>query len=457
MTEEERRRLEQLRRDEQEQADELVRSWMSLPVSQRGASDDASGPGPLARPDGLSHTSMLVRSIREDAREVDWVASTASVDSYGTIIEQDWDGPHKGLDRYRSNPVVLWAHNSYALPIGRSTKVEVENPGKSTAALTTTVKFASAKANPMAEFCFQSVLEKTLRGMSVGWRGVWERREINGEMCDVAIHNVLYELSLCPIPSNPEALMRTAQRAFGSRIFSFPAPPEQRSAMPQTPPASAANKTPPAPEKKPMRTFIVNNIALDQIRRLGEAEIKEGDETIRVALPGLSEIEFKARASEERAAKLDLRVAELERDLTAANKRADDAKAAETKALDEKGKAETARDAAISERAKVELEPLTGLDPWQITPATRDHYARLAGTDPESYRNLVTEIREKGIKAGALTREIDRSKLPTNTPDPTPRATGTTPGTRSDDALFAQATAAAERRAQPTGPDTAAE
>ena len=450
--------------NEQQRTDDFVRTWMSLSMPQRD-SNTARGQGPMARPNGLLCSSMLVRSIREKDREADWVASTAAVDSYDTVIEQDWDGDHGGLDRFRSNPVILFAHDSRSLPIGRALKVGVENPGKKDAALVTTVKFATEKANPMAELCWQSVLEDTLRGMSVGWLpGGAERREIDGVMRTVFIRNSLYELSVCPVPSNPEALSRAMQRAFGGRgqSYSFPIPalgdlgslPGGAGRALTTPSAAGAAANPSSTsEKKPMaRTLIINNIALDQIRRLGEAEIKDGDETFRVAMPGLSEVDAKARGHEDRAGQLDKRVAELTTQLDAANKRAADAETAKQTAEAAKQKAEKERSEAIALRASVELAPLTGLDPWQFTPAERDHVASLAATNPEAYKRMVEERTDKGVKVGALSRQEPRSHLPTSKGDPTPRDLSGTPAPGTS--LLAQAQRAVDAQdAQNTAAD----
>ncbi len=418
---------------------------MSLSLPQRGA--PGAREGAMARPNGLMCSSMLVRSVREKEREADWVASTLAVDSYDTVIEQDWDGEHGGLDRYRANPVVLFAHDSRSLPIGRALKVEVEDAGKKTAALVTTVKFATAKANPMAELCWQSVLEDTLRGMSVGWLpGGAEKREIDGVMRTVFIRNALYELSVCPVPSNPEALNRAMERAFGARVYSFPpaldargTPPGQAGRDLPIPAASAATNPSSSPEKKPMvrSPIIVNNIALDQIRRLGEGEVKDGEEAVRVVITGLAEIDLKARAHEERATHLDKRVVELTTQLDAANKRALDADTARDKAVTALRTAETARDKAIQERASVELGPLTGLDAWQFTPVERDHVASLAATNPDAYRKMVDERTDKGVRAGAISRMEPRGHLPTGKSDPTPRDGGGAPAPGTS--LFDQA------------------
>jgi hypothetical protein len=174
------------------------------------------------------------------------------------------------------------------------------------------------------------------------------------------------------------------------------------------------------------RTFIIDNHGLDQLRRLGAAEIKDGEDTFRVAIPGLVEVDVKARTHEERATQLDKRVVELTTQLDAANKRAQDANAACDKALGAQRTAETARDKAIAERATVELAPLTGLDAWQFTPVERDHVASLAASNPDAYRKMVDERTDKGVRAGAISRLESRGHLPTSKGDPTPRDVGGT-------------------------------
>ena len=48
---------------------------------------------------------LTSRALDLRKRSIDFVASTASLDSHGTIVEQDWD-----LGRYLRNPVVLLEH-----------------------------------------------------------------------------------------------------------------------------------------------------------------------------------------------------------------------------------------------------------------------------------------------------------------------------------------------------------
>lgn len=159
--------------------------------------------------DETVYRTLELRAVREEAREVDFVCSTETVDSYGTILKADWD-----LTRYLANPVVLYAHRSHDLPIGQSVRIGVV--GKE---LLATVKFASEKANPFAELAFQSVLEKTLRGISVGFYPREVHEEKHGDKWVYVLSDCeLRELSVTPVPSNPDALAMLRTRAANHKI-----------------------------------------------------------------------------------------------------------------------------------------------------------------------------------------------------------------------------------------------
>jgi HK97 family phage prohead protease len=158
-------------------------------------------------PDDLFVRSLHLKSVREEAREVDFICSTSAIDSYGEIVDQSWD-----LRRYATNPVVLWAHNSRDLPIGQARNVGVVD-----GALQATIYFS--KANPEAETIWQLVLEKTLRSVSVGFLPNTIRVEKrDGEDVCVLCDNELYEISVTSIPANPEALAKMKARALQSAL-----------------------------------------------------------------------------------------------------------------------------------------------------------------------------------------------------------------------------------------------
>jgi HK97 family phage prohead protease len=151
---------------------------------------------------------LTLRSMSESTRSADFIASTASIDSYGEIVEQKWH-----LERYLRNPVVLYAHNSREMPIGHAKNVRVTSTG-----LECSVTFLSAKANPLAEQVWQAMKEGALRAVSVGFFPNTVRTEKRNEK-DVTVlsDNELYEISVVPIPANEDAVMR-AKAAGGAVV-----------------------------------------------------------------------------------------------------------------------------------------------------------------------------------------------------------------------------------------------
>lgn len=142
---------------------------------------------------------LSFKGLELDTRTASFVASTEVQDADGDIVEQSWK-----LERYKRNPVVLFAHDNRSLPIGKASNVEVRD-GR----LETDITFASAEANPLAENVWRSVQEGTLRAVSVGFRPhkIKSERRDDKDVC-VLGDNELYEISVVPIPSNPEALAR---------------------------------------------------------------------------------------------------------------------------------------------------------------------------------------------------------------------------------------------------------
>lgn len=144
--------------------------------------------------------AMCVRAMRVEERSAEFVASTGAIDSHGDIVDQEsWQ-----LEHFKSNPIVLYGHNSRELPIGTATKVGVKN-----GQLEATIKFASAEANPRAEEVWRLVQEGVLRAVSVGFLPTDGRYEMrDGDEVFVWRSPVLKEISVVPVPANHEALAR---------------------------------------------------------------------------------------------------------------------------------------------------------------------------------------------------------------------------------------------------------
>jgi HK97 family phage prohead protease len=159
--------------------------------------------------DELVTLGITLRSIDEAARTVDFIASTDAVDTYDEIVDQGtWE-----LDIYRANPVVLFAHKSRELPIGKSVDVAVRN-GR----LECRIQFATEDMNPEAERVWKLIKGQFLRAVSVGFipRDVkWEKRD--GKDVFVLYNNSLREISVTPVPANHEALAKMRARALAGR------------------------------------------------------------------------------------------------------------------------------------------------------------------------------------------------------------------------------------------------
>jgi HK97 family phage prohead protease len=150
--------------------------------------------------------SPEIRAIDVDKRTIDFVISTERVDSYGTVFKLDgWD-----LEAYRANPVV--AYNHFALGpdpdaiIGTS-EVRVEDNQ-----LIATLSLE--EGNPTADKVLRKLQNGTLRGASIGaipYEGRYGKKEF-GEDTDVIYFTKqrLLEWSVVSIPSNPDAMKRSA-------------------------------------------------------------------------------------------------------------------------------------------------------------------------------------------------------------------------------------------------------
>ena len=160
-------------------------------------------------PPGFIALSLARRGIDLEARTVDFVASTDVIDTYGEVVDQgSWE-----LDIYKSNPVVLFAHDSDDLPIGKCLDIVVRN-----GQLECKLQIATEKENPLAENVWACLVGEYLRAVSVGFIPANYRWEIrNGTEVLVLSGNSLREISVTPVPANHEALAKMRARAMAER------------------------------------------------------------------------------------------------------------------------------------------------------------------------------------------------------------------------------------------------
>lgn len=113
------------------------------------------------------------------------IVSTSDEDRQGDSLDQSkWN-----LANYQANPVVLWAHDYYSLPIGVCTNIYVEGNQ-----LIAEGKFASADLNPFAAQVASLYEAGFVKATSVGFM-IHEDGTLE-----------LLEFSFCPVPANPYAL-----------------------------------------------------------------------------------------------------------------------------------------------------------------------------------------------------------------------------------------------------------
>jgi HK97 family phage prohead protease len=141
-------------------------------------------------------------ALEESTRSVPVMASTTNAvtaaDGVPEVLSGNWN-----LERFSKNPVVLWGHDAKSMPIGTAHDIESGPDG-----LKMRVKFASEKANPMAEQVFQATREGIVRGISVGWGGgnvSYEDR--GGVRTRIVDQPELNEVSFVPVPADEDGLV----------------------------------------------------------------------------------------------------------------------------------------------------------------------------------------------------------------------------------------------------------
>lgn len=179
----------------------------------------------------------VVLRTAESGRVITFRASTPAVDTYGTSIRPE------GIrtERYDSNPIFLWAHDGYGSMFGGGPSVDsvigrVVGYERNAEAFDIDVEFATEEMNPKAEQAYRLAKGGFLNAVSIGFRVMkWHVEEREGGEIYVLDEVELLEVSLVPIPSNPEAVALV--RSMAGQLA--------------TPPAPTPTPEPPAPEPSP--------------------------------------------------------------------------------------------------------------------------------------------------------------------------------------------------------------
>lgn len=159
-----------------------------------------------------------IRSINEQKRTIEFVASSEAVDRYGDIIRANgWV-----TNNYQKNPVFLWGHRSSDPPIGKTISLSIQ---KDPPALIQVVEFAKKETYPFADTIFNLYRDGFMSAVSVGFRPLEKPKMIVDEKDNFTGYEFtkqeLLELSAVPIPANPEALARHFAEAEESGDLKF--------------------------------------------------------------------------------------------------------------------------------------------------------------------------------------------------------------------------------------------
>lgn len=152
-----------------------------------------------ARPEGTVLRFATEAPTELDNRTMRFVFSDASVDRSGDTISADgWD-----LTSFNKNPVALWAHDSFSPPIGRASNV-----GASKGKLIGDIEFMPPEISPFADSIYLMVKGGYLNAVSVGFIPL-EYSFTSDKDRPYGIDfekQELLEISVCPVPCNPNAL-----------------------------------------------------------------------------------------------------------------------------------------------------------------------------------------------------------------------------------------------------------
>lgn len=143
------------------------------------------------------------KAIDREARTIDFVVSTSSVDRDGDIIDvRGWK-----LDDYRKNPVVLWGHNSREPAVAKASEIGVIGDQ-----LVARAQFPTREESPKSHELFNLYAGGYMKAVSAGFT-ILSASDIlddeTGRFRGLHSHeHDLWEFSLVTIPSNRDALVR---------------------------------------------------------------------------------------------------------------------------------------------------------------------------------------------------------------------------------------------------------
>lgn len=156
-----------------------------------------------------------------DSRSAVFRASTPALDRHGTVVRSE------GIrtDNFQRNPVFGWGHDLYDGASIRSIIGRVIGFDQTSEHLDVEVEFATADVNPDAEMAYRMVKGQYLSMVSIGFMPINAGfQTVEGRELYVYDEVDLLEVSLVPIPANPEA--EVIRHALERQYLTPPSEPE---------------------------------------------------------------------------------------------------------------------------------------------------------------------------------------------------------------------------------------
>ena len=153
------------------------------------------------------------RAIDLESKTIRFVVSTATPDRDGDIVSQDgWN-----VERFNSNPVVLWAHDYRRAPIAKATRTGVVD-----GALKSSAVFMGPDQDPFSHSVFQMYQGGFMNAVSAGFEvAEYELYEdkMSGRIGVLFKKQNLLEYSCVPVPANGDALVEARSKGlFGKEM-----------------------------------------------------------------------------------------------------------------------------------------------------------------------------------------------------------------------------------------------
>lgn len=149
----------------------------------------------------LKPVDIEIKEVDDDKREIVMVGSKEVLDRDGDVVKIE------GIDlkNFKKNPVILFGHDHRGLPVGKAIKVWKEDKQ-----LMFKIKFPTPEEYSFADTVYKLVKGDYLKASSIGFSPNWDKAERNEKSGGYIFNeSELLELSIVPIPANPQALIHS--------------------------------------------------------------------------------------------------------------------------------------------------------------------------------------------------------------------------------------------------------